>query len=752
MITSIVIKNTATYNQTGANIENLEKLNYFFGNNGSGKSTVAKYLQSLADENEGSLFPLCSSSGYDKQQEEIIVFNQNFIDNNFKNSDTLKGVFSLNKTNNDIDTKIKINEDIIKTKTDEEKSLQVKSGELNNKKNDLQNNIIDECFAKRKIFKTFSKIKIEHSGNKRNNFSKIQNILKINKNLNCPKIEELNGLYKKLYEDDLKEITASINSARFEELIDSQNKLVAMLDEIIVGKEDVKLAELIQKYSLKSWVLEGKSYLEKTGKICPFCQQPIGDDFISQLNDMFDESYKQKVGKIESEKSVYERLFSEILENLQSVAEEYNDKNIVSNLQIQLKATFDENIKSIDAKIKAPNEKKIITPINSSVKEVIDKINSAIKQNNNIVNSIDEQKKNLMKNMWKYLAFECKNDIENYENNNKNLESEIEQNKLCIDALNQEISSLKQQNSELRTQTVNTKDAVDNINQILRNSGFMGFEIAEKSKENNISQYYLSRDGALPGENSIFDSLSEGEKNFISFLYFYQLCLGTTDILANSSKKKIIVIDDPVSSMDSQVLFIVSTLIHSLIRWQESNRNNFDNSIISQVFIFTHNLYFYKEIALKCRPVCKSKNHYEICKNEQNTTFIKEKGKDYIALDDYSLMWNTLKDLKSQIQNDDKSQNILIANLFRKILESYANFIGLGHDAWATVLKDDKTSVEYYLKCAFISIINDESHKVTPFDTFYFQKIHNETPSKLFDVFQSIFDVIGKEHYDKMMQ
>lgn len=36
-------------------------------------------------------------------------------------------------------------------------------------------------------------------------------------------------------------------------------------------------------------------------------------------------------------------------------------------------------------------------------------------------------------------------------------------------------------------------------------------------------------------------------------------------------------------------------------------------------------------------------------------------------------------------------------------------------------------------------------------DNFYFQKIHNANPSKLFDVFESIFNTIGKEHYDRMM-
>ena len=302
-------------------------------------------------------------------------------------------------------------------------------------------------------------------------------------------------------------------------------------------------------------------------------------------------------------------------------------------------------------------------------------------------------------------------------------------------------------------QTVNTKEAVDNINQILKNSGFMGFEILEKDKINNISQYYLSRIGSNQQEN-IFNSLSEGEKNFISFLYFYQLCFGTTDIQSNSSKKKIIVIDDPVSSMDSQVLFIVSTLVNRLITYKEKTnpgKKEFLNSNICQVFILTHNYYFYKEVAMDKRPICKNQTHYLISKKSNNETQIEKR--EYKARDDYSLMWETVRNVKKTLDDSNKEQNILLANLFRRILESYANFIGLGNDSWATVMMDDnKDSVEHYLKCAFVSMINDESHKVSPFDSLYFHKIHNEKPSKLFSVFESIFmDINGKDHYEKMM-
>ena len=44
MITKINVKNVASYNPTaGVEINDLKKVNFFFGFNGSGKSTIAKY-------------------------------------------------------------------------------------------------------------------------------------------------------------------------------------------------------------------------------------------------------------------------------------------------------------------------------------------------------------------------------------------------------------------------------------------------------------------------------------------------------------------------------------------------------------------------------------------------------------------------------------------------------------------------------------------------------------------------------------
>jgi wobble nucleotide-excising tRNase len=315
-----------------------------------------------------------------------------------------------------------------------------------------------------------------------------------------------------------------------------------------------------------------------------------------------------------------------------------------------------------------------------------------------------------------------------------------------------DIEELNNNISELRTKTVNTKEAVDNIKILLLNTGFDGFEIAEKGyNENNIMEYYLKRNNQ-PKQENVFKSLSEGEKNFLSFLYFHQLCLGTDDIQNKSTKKKIIVIDDPVSSLDSQSLFIVSSLIRSLIQRKvgdtKPDRQCFLNDNIAQVFVFTHNFYFYKEVSFNKRLICTDINHYLISKRE-NISFVESKD-TIIFKDDYSNLWEVIKNTKNN-QLQDQSSNILIANTMRRIIESFLNFYGYKSDAWTILEKENQNDPNYFIKCSFISMLHDESHKMIILDSIYYQRISSVHPKILFDIFEDIFKKIGKEHYELMM-
>lgn len=751
MITNIKIKNVATYDPlNGVQLDNLKKINFFFGFNGSGKSTIGKYLQNLKVEQtkKNIDFEDCSSIGYDSNKFQILTFNEDFVEDNFISKSELKGIFSLNESNDIVDKQI-LNEELKIEgfeKQIEKNRTRIENFTTNQEKR--KEDLINHCWAQRKTFEPFTKLVLVHSGSKPNHYNEIKKILS-NPLPSIKSIDDLRNRYQTLFEKELKEINEKIDSKAYLAIRRLEIKIESLLQEVIIGNEDVDIAGLIQTYNSRSWVEQGLKFVENDNTTCPFCQQEtINDELREQFSKFFDKTSKEKIAQIKRLKNSYDEKCKVLISNLLSIQNEFNPNNKVSNLVIALKEFFKTNLDVIQHKIDHSNERKTINSILFKKKELSEIIN-LINENNKLYSDLDVNRGNLVADIWDFMANNCQNEVSDF----KLIEPKYPRlNALAnflISSYEDKIVAAKQEIEKLRSETVDTKVAVENINTILNNTGFEGFEIAEKEKINNISKYYLKRkDNEF--NKPVFKSLSEGEKNFIAFLYFHQLCIGSDDLQNNGVKKKIIVIDDPVSSLDSQSLFIITTLIRELIQRKGDKKPEIQElyyNNIAQAFILTHNFYFYKEVSMK-RMICTNHFHYYI-KKRNNITEISGQH-EWKIKDDYSLLWSTLKEIKSNNQLTSAS-NILISNTMRRILESYVNFIGLGNDSWSAILNEEKEEPYYYIKCAFISTINDESHKVSALDSIYYQKIINEQPQILFDVFFSIFKTIGKEHYKMMM-
>ena len=123
MVDSIHIKSVASYAENGSEIQNLKKMNFFFGANGTGKSTIARYLYNFAleEDEKDNHFSRSTLSGFDPEKETMKVFDADYVSRNFYNSDSLDGVFSLNEKNEAIDKKITHKEEDIKRIDSEEK-------------------------------------------------------------------------------------------------------------------------------------------------------------------------------------------------------------------------------------------------------------------------------------------------------------------------------------------------------------------------------------------------------------------------------------------------------------------------------------------------------------------------------------------------------------------------------------------------------------------------------------------------------
>ena len=76
---------------------------------------------------------------------------------------------------------------------------------------------------------------------------------------------------------------------------------------------------------------------------------------------------------------------------------------------------------------------------------------------------------------------------------------------------------------------------VDSINAHLTDSGFEGFRLQEKAGVKGVYEV-ICEDG------SVAENLSEGERNFIAFLYFYHIVRGSTSE-QDAGKDKTVVID-----------------------------------------------------------------------------------------------------------------------------------------------------------------------------------------------------------------
>lgn len=213
------------------------------------------------------------------------------------------------------------------------------------------------------------------------------------------------------------------------------------------------------------------------------------------------------------------------------------------------------------------------------------------------------------------MAFLAKDELDAYNSNLKKVDAEISKLKDEQNAIEESGKSLRSKITELNSQIVNIDSTMDAINRELLDSGFQGFHLKKDSRDS--TKYKIVRDDGSPAHG-----LSEGERNFIAFLYFYHKVKGR-EHADSEFKDRIVVIDDPVSSMDSTSLFIVSAIIREMISICFNNGNASNQEApryIKQIFILTHNAFFHKEVSYNRLKYYHCVNFYLIKKVQNVST------------------------------------------------------------------------------------------------------------------------------------
>lgn len=90
MIEHITIKDIATYDNSGIKVSDLKKVNFIYGANGCGKTTISNFLFNNSDEK----FSNCSLVWQSDIPLNTLVYNKEFRERNFGKG-KLSGVFTL---------------------------------------------------------------------------------------------------------------------------------------------------------------------------------------------------------------------------------------------------------------------------------------------------------------------------------------------------------------------------------------------------------------------------------------------------------------------------------------------------------------------------------------------------------------------------------------------------------------------------------------------------------------------------------
>lgn len=97
MLNEIFLKNVATYDDSGTFLNNLKEINFIYGANGSGKTTVSNFIHNPQDIK----YQQCSVKWKDGQIVDTMVYNKTFKETNFNSSNHIQGVFTLGQATDD---------------------------------------------------------------------------------------------------------------------------------------------------------------------------------------------------------------------------------------------------------------------------------------------------------------------------------------------------------------------------------------------------------------------------------------------------------------------------------------------------------------------------------------------------------------------------------------------------------------------------------------------------------------------------
>ncbi|WP_082628941.1 AAA family ATPase [Alishewanella sp. WH16-1] len=719
----------ATYREAAV-LDDLRRINFIFGSNGVGKTTISRILEQASGHQH------CQLDWQHQNPLQVMVYNRDFVQRNFEQSPNLAGVFTLGENQVQAEQEIaRLQKEVVKH-TDEVNRLNVNLAGVDGQSGKkaelllLEAQLKESCWQQKQRYDDYfqvaftgfrasaekfkEKVLSEHQSNTADLFT----------------FDVLNEKAKTVF-DDAVQAVALLNSLDIQAFNDLHDTPV--LNKSVVGNEDVDIAGLIKHLGNSDWVKQGMHYHATDPSICPFCQQTTPESFALSLQEFFSDTYANDLQQITTVHQSYQQLAQQILQSAEvnlNIQNHFLDKALYAAHFQTLSELLQSNISLLSKKMAEPSHKIELHPVEECLAELqslITTANTLSLEHNQIVANRTAEKSLLTQQIWRFVVNELSTTLSQYTKGTVRLTKAISGMEASIAAKNAQLANFSADLHQWQRQATSTLPTVTAINKLLISFGFLSFSISSSEDQRH---YQIVRVNGVDASRS----LSEGEKTFITFLYFYHLIQGSTHT-DGVSAPRIVVFDDPISSLDSDILYIVSSLIKGIIADCRSDRAQ-----IKQLFLLTHNVYFHKEITYNPsrRPAnaVLSDESFWLVKKSQTSSV--ERCAENPIRSAYELLWDDVK--KNNISS------VSLQNTLRRILENYFTM-------WGGMKKDEICELfdgrEKLICQSLFSWVNDGSHSIH--DDLYINQ-GAQTNTAYLQVFKNIFVRAGQVgHYNMMV-
>lgn len=663
---------------------------------------------------------------------ECLVYNSDFATRNFANQ--MPGIFTLGETEAETIARIEAATQQVQSLNEDIQQLEHMLGDVNSGKlgelRRLRAAFEDKCWTIKTTHDAYFQEAFTGYRNSRASFCDKTLTEWAQNTAAAVPFDDLKKRAVTVFAKDLERIPPLARFDPADLLALEQN---TVLKKKIVGKEDIDIAALIRRLGNSDWVRQGLTYISEAGSQCPFCQQDITDDLARKLNEYFDETYLADMEAIERTRdayATYAKAIQDRLEALLASENKYLDAAIFQANVDRFSAKVELNLRHLDRKRKEASAQitlESLLEITTALTDAIAAANKEISLHNAMVDNLSTERATLIAEIWKWLLEESKLAFTDYDTAKTALDRAVAGLNKGLVSKRAALAQVGAELAELEKGVTSVQPTVTGINAILKSFGFTGFRLAMAGERQNLYEI-IRGDGSEAAT-----TLSEGERSFIIFLYFYHLIRGSMTT-GGMNAERIIVFDDPVSSLDSDVLFIVSALIKRVL--DEACRGD---GLIKQVFVLTHNIYFHKEVSFDPK---RGKDRHA-----QKTFWIVRKvnGESVIVGYDHNPISTSYELLWQEVRSADRSK-ITIQNTLRRILENYFKILG-------NIDKDDIIKKfegrDQQICGSMFSWVNDGSHS---FNDDLYVSADDALIARYLDVFRRIFKVTGHEaHYEMMM-